>query len=148
MQEKKPRQPRAPSRDWTKEPYRSQLKEALKDHFGNITQASKALRATRDNISKIIRDDPELTAWKEQCYEGIYSKAVDALAKRVEEGNMSAIALVMRVSPWAKRRGWGDHMQISGGDSNKDLATQARDIFGLQNQKEALEEETKEGNDD
>ena len=142
--QEKQRQQRAPSRDWTKEPFRSQLKEALNDHFGNITRAAKALRVTRDNLTKIIREDPELTALKEQAYEGIYSKAVDALAKRVEEGNMSAIALVMRVSPWAKRRGWGDHMQINGGDSNKDLAAQAKEIFGLANQKAAEEEESVE----
>lgn len=141
---KKPRQPRATTRDWAKQPYRQQLLEAIADHYGNILQVSKALRCNRDTLTKMIRDDPELSAAKEKAYEGIYNKAVDALAKRVEEGNMSAIALVMRVSPWAKKRGWGDHMQLSGDTGNKDLANQAREIFGLQNQKEALEEESKD----
>ena len=131
--DKPKRHPRAPSRDWTKEPYRSQIKAALEDHFGNIVQTAKALRCNRDNLTRLIREDPELSAAREKAQEGIYCKAVDALAKRVEEGNVSAIALVLRVSPWARRRGWGDHLKVSGEGNTADLATQAREIFGLSN---------------
>ena len=124
-------QPRSAPRNWDEEPYRSQLIEALRSHYGNIKAMSKDLHCDKDLMRKRVENDPELRKVRDQAYAGIYNKAVDALAKRVEEGNMSAIALVMRISPWARKQGWGDHIKVSGDGDNRDLAAQAREIFGL-----------------
>jgi hypothetical protein len=86
--------------------------------------------ATWVHTDKMVRDTEENTAVLSD--NNVVTNQIYRLQEAVEAGDIKALNLFFRTSPYAKRRGWGDHMQIGGDPDGKNLAETAREVFGLQ----------------
>lgn len=120
------------NRDWTRDPWKSQLIRALEEHEGNVKATAKSLHIERGRLGEMVHASPELQAAQERGWARIYHSAVSKLQEAVADGDIKALNLFFRTSPYAKRRGWGDHMQIGGDPDGKNLAETAKEVFGLQ----------------
>lgn len=73
-----------------------QIANAIEKKAGNITEAAKALRVTRQALHKRIKDDEDLQELVTQQREALVDIAESALLKQIKRGNTAAIIFALK----------------------------------------------------
>jgi hypothetical protein len=93
---------------------KEQIANALERKAGNVTEAAKALKVTRQALHLHIKDDEDLQTIVTQARESLVDIAESSLLKQIKEGNTAAIIFTLKTQ--GKARGYVERQEISGPD--------------------------------
>lgn len=93
---------------------KEQIADALEKKAGNVTQAAKALKVTRQALHWHIKDDEELQAIVIDARESLVDMAESEARKQIMEGNTAIIIFTLKTL--GKARGYVERQEISGPD--------------------------------
>lgn len=89
-----------------------QIANALEKKAGNVTEAAKALKVTRQGLHKRIAADEELQELVVHLRESLLDVAESQLLKQVKKGNIAAIIFTLKTQ--GKSRGYVERQEITG----------------------------------
>lgn len=91
-----------------------QIALALERKMGNITEAAKALKVSRQALYKRIDGNEMLAAVLKEGRETIVDIAESALVRQIKVGNITAIIFTLKTQ--GKDRGYVERTEITGAD--------------------------------
>jgi hypothetical protein len=86
-----------------------QIKKALYDHYGIVSQAARSLGRTRDALAKRIKKNPSLQEALKQARERLIDKGESALVAAIDRGEPWAISLALKTL--GKHRGYTEKQE-------------------------------------
>jgi len=86
-----------------------QIKKALYDHYGIVSQAARSLGRTRDALAKRIKKNPSLQEALKQAREQLIDKGESALVKAIDRGEPWAVSLALKTL--GKHRGYTEKQE-------------------------------------
>lgn len=92
----------------------AQLKKAIYDKDGNVTDIAIALKIARSTVYRRVEKSTELQAAITEAQDMLFDTAVSHISRKVRAGEEWALAYFMNNSPAAKRNGWGPRSEITG----------------------------------
>ena len=93
-------------------PANSNLLPLIEKYQGNLSAVARAFNIPRSTVAKWVTEDTELQTAVSDARERRVDDAEDALARIVQEGNPTGIAITLNNMPEAKARGWGNRVDI------------------------------------
>lgn len=93
-----------------------QITHALRQKAGNITEAAKALKVTRQALHKRIGEDEALQAVVVDAREAMVDVAESEALKQIKRGNTAMIIFTLKTL--GKNRGYVERQEITGADGN------------------------------
>ena len=90
----------------TKKHLKKELIEALSNSLGNVTVACQLVKIHRSTFYEWLKNDPEFKKEVEAIEEEALDFVEDALKKRIQQGDTTAIIFYLKCK--GKKRGWYD----------------------------------------
>lgn len=94
----------------------AQLKKAITDADGVLSEVARALGIDRKTVYNRIEQSEDLQATVEQARETLTDVAEFELGKAIRAGNMTAIIFHLKGSPTGRKRGYSERTEITGLD--------------------------------
>jgi hypothetical protein len=95
----------------------AQLKKAIGECDGNVTDIAAALKIDRSTVYRRIAKSEELQAAMTEAQDILTDVAVSHISRGVRNGEQWALAYYMNNSPGARRKGWGRNVtEVTGAE--------------------------------
>lgn len=94
----------------------AQLKQAITDADGVLSEVARALGVDRKTVYNRIERSEDLQAAVDQARETLTDVAEYELGKAIRAGNMTAIIFHLKGSPTGRKRGYSERVEMTGAD--------------------------------
>ena len=88
----------------------------IEEHKGNVSRIGRSIKRHRHTIQARIDESKQAQAALTDARETRVDAVEDAIFDMALGGNITAAIFVLKASPEAKRRGWGDRTELTGKD--------------------------------
>ena len=113
---------------------KKKLLKAAQETFGSNRAIAKAIGVCDQTILNWRKKYPEIDKAIIDAQDSFYEVAVDILHTKMLDGDNKMISLFMKCSPAAKRKGWGEKIDMNStvDMSDSEKSDYAKNLLGLQ----------------
>lgn len=113
---------------------KKKLLKAAQETYGSVIAIAQTIGVNKQTIYNWRKKYPEIDKIIVDAQDSFYEVAVDVLHAKMLDGDDKMISLFMKCSPAAKRKGWGEKIDMNStvDMSDSEKSDYAKNLLGLQ----------------